>query len=210
MHINYNIANWSIIGDGQWGIAGGVISQITVGQLDPQELFYNKPSGSQDRTVIAKVFFNAVDNPANGHDGRAGISVLNSGTCGIGLVYSDNAGGLTFLEDLIAWGDETYSFLPGVDSQWWFKASFDNASQIFFGKCWEVGNDEPVDWQVSYQSSTLIDAYVYSGVIGNSPNDSTTHASFSDFSIDPVIEPPSFKPWFKSKSHLLGWGLNNV
>ena len=212
MHINYNIADWSIIGDGQWDIAGGIISQITVGQSDPQELFYNKPSGSQDRTVIAKVTFTAVDDPENQNDGRVGISVLNNGTVGIGLVYSDNAGGLTFLEDQIAWGEGTYAFLPGADSQWWFKASFENTSQTFFGKCWEVGTSEPAEWQVSYQTGNLTEDYVYSGVVGNSPNVglellSTTHASFSDISIEPVIEPPSFKPWFKTKSHLLGLGL---
>jgi hypothetical protein len=215
MQITYNIADWSVIGDGQWGIAGGVISQITVGQLDPQELFFNTPSGSQYRTVIAKITFNAVDDPANRQDGRVGISVLNNGTAGINLVYSDNAAGLAFLEDQIAWGNETHSFLPSVNSQWWFKASFDGASQTFSGKCWEVGSNEPEDWLVSYQPNALTEEYIYSGVVGNSPNvpldlRSTTHASFSDFSIDPVIEPPSFKPWFKSKSHLLGLGLNNV
>ncbi len=212
MQITYGQNDWLVIGDDQWDWTDGVITQTRSGSADPQEIYFHAGNSDPQRTVIARLHFSEID---NGYDERVGITLLGNGEVGINLVYSTNRGGLIFLEDLSGGSDETFEFQPEVGSYYWFKAHYDKTSGICYGKCWQDGESEPEDWQVTYEPDFDglngdgmgdVGNFPYFGVVGNSYGDDNM-AVFDNYSVVLASEVPAFKPLFRPRNHLIGGGF---
>ncbi len=165
---------WTAFGNSTWAYNGATAQETVVGSEDPCKLLYTDVVHNKNRTVVAKVKFDAIGTG----DDRVGITVLGQSSDGKGynlVLHGNNA--LAWLNDGIAWGSNT-AIAPNVGETWWFKAQYLNGT--FSGKAWKVGDSEPA-WMITW-TITPSDAFQYSGLTGNGSS-ATSRCTYDDFNI---------------------------
>jgi hypothetical protein len=210
MQITYGQNDWLVIGDGQWTWPNGVVTQTSVGIQNPQEVYFHTGSNELKRTVAARLHVAALDNL-----GQFGLSILNNGETGINLIISVLDWDLEFLEDNYNTAYAGLNFVLDVGDYFWLKAFYDPAANMCYGKFWLDGDDEPAEWQVTYQPSFYGHNgdgngnpanFPYFGVNGTC-NGEGMMCTVDSFALVLASEVPAFKPLFRPRNHLIGGGF---
>ncbi|MGI6085211.1 MAG: carbohydrate-binding protein, partial [Acetivibrionales bacterium] len=137
--------------NGSWAENGGVLKQTSSSKQDPKKAILSNAGFDQstDYTIKAKVYVQSwLDSWLIDDDmARAGVSLYTNTTNGQGynLLFhrTNNRNRVQFLDDGRGWSAE-YAFSWQEQTWYWFKLKSEGTT--LYGKIWQEGSPEPVDW----------------------------------------------------------------
>lgn len=158
---------WTLY-DGTWREENGVLKQISTNLQDPKKAILSNGgfTETENYTLTAKVY---VDQWTNSDQARAGVSLFSnpSNGCGYNLLFHNDKNTVQFLDDLRGWsGNFTYSW---TENKWYcFKLKSEGSK--LYGKIWEDGFAEPVNWLFEHTFTFTPQRTGYPALNGGSGN----------------------------------------
>jgi hypothetical protein len=175
---------WQLVG-GNWVQANGVLSQNSTANGDPRKAVVTGQTFPPNVEIDAKV---RVDSWTDGDYARAGVALYTNPNTGEGynLVFhggSGAGGSVQFLDDHVTWGN-AYAFNWTVGVWYDFKLKMD--SGVLYGKVWQDGTPEPINWQFSQAGWTDRSSSGGPALNGGDTGAGSSTASFDDVVVQAI------------------------